>query len=189
VSLTSRVKRGGPIAGLRKWAWTLVLLPVLALGGCAEETSRGNAESAGVREATELAADQARATRRTIRRTVRRAKREETDGSASRTCRFITPDGQARAIQAYSLRYQQPLSSCPQMVRFARKAEADYLSDARRATIKRIKIRDTRATVTVEGPPSGPGDPLGGLVGMKLKKLGAVWRVDDTDFVPYGSGE
>jgi hypothetical protein len=42
--------------------------------------------------------------------------------------------------------------------------------------------------VTLEGPPSGPGDTLGGLVGLKLVKIGDLWRVDDTDFVPYGTG-
>jgi hypothetical protein len=161
---------------------------VLALGGCGEETSSGNVEPAAVREASGHAASQAR----TIRRTVRRAKREATDGSARRTCRFITPEGQVRAIQAYSARYQKPLTSCSQMVRFARKVEADYLSDARRATIYRIKVQDTSATVTLEGPRQKlPGDKrgYGGRVGLKLLKVGDLWRVDDTDFVPYGTGE
>jgi hypothetical protein len=175
----------GAIARLRKWAWTLALLPLVALAGCGEESSRGSTKPAAGHDAARLAANEVR----TIRRTVRRAKREATDGSARRTCRFITPEGQARAIQAYSLRYQQPLSSCAQMVRFARKAEKSYLRDARRATIERVKIRGDRATVTVEGPPSGPGDDQGGRIDLELRRLGALWRVDDTTFVPYGSGE
>ena len=169
-------------AGVRKWAWALALPPLVALSGCGEESSRGNAGPAAGRDTARLAANE----KRTIRRTVRRAKREATDGSARRTCRFITPDGQARAIQAYSARYQQPLSSCPQMVRFARKAESSYLSDARRATIKRVKRSGDRATVTVEGPPVGG---YGGLIDLELRKLGGLWRVDDTTFVPYGSGQ
>jgi hypothetical protein len=174
----------------------VIALAAVALTGCGSETgktsggedkltafesSRGNAEQGPAR----LAANAAR----TIRRTVRRAKREATDGSARRTCRFITPEGQARAIQAYSARYQQPISSCPQLVRFARKTEAPYLRDARRATIERVKVRGDRATVTVEGPPSGPGDDQGGRIDLELRKLGTLWRVDDTTFVPYGSGE
>ncbi len=170
---------------MRAAAITCLAVPLLfALGGCGEESSRGNARPAAFKEVA-VAANVSQ----TIRRTVRRAKREATDGSARRTCRFITPEGQVRAIQAYSARYQVPLTSCPQMVRFARKAEADYLSDARRATIERIKIRGGRATVTTEGPPSGPGDTLGGLVRLKLLKVDGLWRVDDTDFVPYGTGE
>ena len=181
-------------------ARVVIALAAVALAGCGSETSttnggddklpafeasRGNTEPATGQGTARLAANEAR----TIRRTVRRAKREATDGSARRTCRFITPEGQARAIQAYSARYQQPLSSCPQLVRFARKTEASYMRDARRATIERVKIRGDRATVTVEGPPSGPGDDLGGLIDLQLRKLGTLWRVDDTTFVPYGSGE
>ncbi len=171
---------------MRAAAITCLAVPLLlALGGCGEEPSRAEVKPAAFKEVAVVAANESR----TIRRTVRRAKREATDGSARRTCRFITPEGQVRAIQAYSARYQVPLTSCPQMVRFARKAEADYLSDARRATIERIKIRGGRATVTTEGPPSGPGDTLGGLVRLKLLKVDGLWRVDDTDFVPYGTGE
>ena len=171
--------------GLRKCAWLLVVLPVGALAGCGEDTSSGTATASTRAAVATAAANEAR----TIRRIVRRAKREATDGSARRTCRFITPDGQVRAIQAYSSRYGKPLTSCPAMVRFARKAEASYLRDARRAKVVRIRIAGSRANVTLEGPPSGPGDDLGGLVGLKLSKLGSAWRIDDTDFVPYGSGE
>jgi hypothetical protein len=161
---------------------------MLALGGCGEEPSRRDTKPVAFRAAAGHAGSEAR----TIRRTVRRAKREATDGSARRTCRFITPEGQVRAIQAYSARYQEPLTSCPQMVRFARKAEADYLSDARRATIYRIKVQATGATVTLEGPRQKlPGDKrgYGGRVGLKLVKIDGLWRIDDTDFVPYGTGE
>ena len=171
--------------GPRRWAWALALPPLVALAGCGEESSRGNSPPAAGPDVAQLAANEAR----TIRRTVRRAKREATDGSARRTCRFITPDGQARAIQAYSARYQQPLSTCPQMVRFARKAETSYLSDARRATIKRVRIRGgSRATVTVEGPPVR-AERSGGQIDLQMRKLGDLWRVDDTTFVPYGSGQ
>jgi hypothetical protein len=173
----------------------VLALAAVALAACGSETSKTNRDdkltafesSRGNTEqgTASIAANAAR----TIRRTVRRAKREATDGSARRTCRFITPEGQARAIQAYSARYQQPISSCPQLVRFARKKEAPYLRDARRATIERVKIRGDRATVTVEGPPSGPGDDLGGRIDLQLRKLGRLWRVDDTTFVPYGSGQ
>jgi hypothetical protein len=124
--------------------------------------------------------------RAAIRRTVRRAKHEGTDGSAFKLCRYITPDGQTRAINAYSLRYMKGLKSCPQMVRFARKAEASYLNDARRATIRRIRVQPPRATVQFEGPKRGG---YGGLVDVQLRKIGSRWQIDDTDFVPYGSGE
>jgi hypothetical protein len=79
------------------------------------------------------------------------------------------------------------LTSCPQMVRFARKVEAPYLNDARRATIRQIRLRLPRqATVQFEGPKTGG---YGGLVDVQLRKVGSRWQVDDTDFVPYGSGE
>ena len=164
------------------WVCAVALSALFAGSGCGEEASRGDTVA---RPVATPAASQAR----TIRRTVRRAKREATDGSARRTCRFITPDGQVRAIQAYSTRYGKPLTSCPAMVRFARKAEASYLRDARRAKVIRVKIKGGRAAVTLEGPPSGPGDDQGGLVGLKLRKVNSLWRVDDTDFVPYGTGQ
>jgi hypothetical protein len=164
------------------WVCVVALAALFAGSGCSEETSRGDTVA---RPAATAAAKQAR----TIRRVVRRAKSEATDGSARKTCRFITPEGQVRAIQAYSRRYGKPLTSCPQMVRFARKEEASYMRDARRAKVIRIRVSGDRATVTLEGPPSGNGDDLGGRVGLQLKKVGSAWRIDDADFVPYGTGE
>jgi hypothetical protein len=93
---------------------------------------------------------------------------------------------QKRAIDAYSFRDLMELKSCPQMVRFARKVEASYLGDARRATIKRIKLRLSRAAVEFEGPKRGG---YGGIVGIDLRKIGSRWQVDDADFVPYGTGK
>jgi hypothetical protein len=175
----------------------LVTLSLCATGsGCGEE-SQGSANAPAEatasdrgREAT--TSDRGRG-RRVIRRTFRRARRQATDGGAVETCRYITPEGQARAIQAYGLRYAKELKSCPQMVRFARKVEAPYLRDARRTTVRRIKLRGVRASVQVEGPRGEPlpGDKrgYGGIVDLELRKIDSRWLVDDTSFVPYGTGE
>jgi hypothetical protein len=160
----------------------VLLLPLVGVGlsGCGED-SRGSSKTPVEAAAGDRARD-----RTLIRETLKRAKREGTDGSAAKTCRYITSDGQKRAIAAYSLRYNKDLKSCPQMVRFARKAEAHYLNDARRATIKRIKVRGRRAWVDFEGPKIGG---YGGIVRVALRKIGPRWGVDDTDFVPYGTGQ
>jgi hypothetical protein len=165
----------------------LALIFGAAMSGCGEE-SQGSATTPVKATANDRARDRA-----VIRRTVKRAKRHATDGSAVKTCRYITPEGQSRAIQAYGFRYGQQLTSCPQMVRFARKVEAPYLSDARRATVRRIRLRGRRARVQVEGPRGKPlpGDErgYGGTVDLDLRKIGSLWQVDDASFVPYGTGE
>jgi hypothetical protein len=160
----------------------ILLLPILGtmVSGCGED-SLGSSDTPVQATASDRARERA-----TIRRTIRRAKREGTDGSAAKLCSYITSDGQKRAIDAYSLRYMTELKSCPQMVRFARKVERSYLNDARRATIRRITLRTPRASVQFEGPKRGG---YGGLVDVQLRKVGSRWQVDDTDFVPYGSGE
>jgi hypothetical protein len=160
----------------------VLLLPLVGIGvsACGED-SRGSSKTPIEASASDRARDRTK-----IRQTIKRAKREGTDGSATKTCAYITSDGQKRAIEAYSFRYKTDLVSCPQMVRFARKAEAPYLNDARRATIERIRLRGRRASVEVEGPKRGG---YGGIVGLELRKIGSRWRVDDTTFVPYGTGE
>jgi hypothetical protein len=160
----------------------IVLTFAATASGCGEESS--GSPPGAVAEPTTI--DRARELT-TIRRTAKRAKREATDGSAIKTCRYITPDGQRRATDAYALRYGKELLSCPQMVRFARKIEVDYVKDAQRATIRKIRLRlPDRATVQFEGPKVGG---YGGLVGVQFRKVGSRWRIDDADFVPYGTGE
>jgi hypothetical protein len=166
-----------------------LLLPIFGtlVSACGEE-SRGNSDNAVSATASDRSRD-----RSMIRRTIKRAKHEGTDGSAAKTCRYITSDGQKRAIDAYAFRYMKQLKSCPEMVRFARKAEAPYLNDARRATIERIRLRGRHASVEMEGPRGEPlpGDKrgYGGIVGLELRKIGSRWQVDDTTFVPYGTGK
>jgi hypothetical protein len=168
-------------SGLRLLLAVLLLPSVGTMVSACGEASSGSSDTP-----VEAAASDRAHERATIRRTIKRAKREGTDGSAARTCRYITSDGQKRAIDAYSFRYMTELKSCPQMVRFARKVEASYLGDARRAAIKRIKLRLSRAAVEFEGPKRGG---YGGIVGIDLRKIGSRWQVDDADFVPYGTGK
>jgi hypothetical protein len=161
-------------------ALPLLLGPGAAVSACGEDSS-GSAQTPTAEAAS------ASSQRDLIRKTVKRAKREGTDGNATKTCSYITPDGQSRAIQAYSFRYKKELTSCPRMVRFARRAERSYMSDARRATIKRITLRSGgRADVALEGPKIGG---YGGIVTLVLRKVGSRWLIDDASFVPYGTGE
>jgi hypothetical protein len=157
----------------------------VATTGCSDPSDTGTPAAHAAPAARDSISARARERRR-IRRMVRRAKHEGTDGNATKTCRYFTADGQARAIQAYAMRYMRQLASCPAMVRFARKAEKYYLSDARRATIKKVTLQGTRAEVVFEGPKRGG---YGGLVGVIVREENGRWLVDDTDFVPYGTGE
>jgi hypothetical protein len=157
-------------------------LAMLALGGLA--TAGGASDP----RRTEPGASTVAGDRAAIQEALRAGIREATDGSAARTCDYITPEGRAWAIAGYGFRHKRTFRSCAAMVRFARRVEAPYLDDARRSTIRRIRFSGRVALAVVEGPRTRlPGDKrgYGGLVGVYLTKVGGRWKAMDADFVPH----
>jgi hypothetical protein len=159
---------------MRRWGFGLLAVLIAGCGGSdaksPDETAKSTASEAKI-----------------IRKTMLAGKREATDGSARKTCRYITVAGQRRAIDAYNFTFQKQLRSCLEMVRFARKTEAEYLSNARRATVRRVRVRGRRASVVIEGPRSGPGDPMGALLDFYLRKVDGRWKVDNApQLLPAG---
>jgi hypothetical protein len=144
----------------------LGLLPV-AIGACAQT-------SADTRSSTSADAT-------AIRKQVRAGLREATDGTAARTCRYISEAGQMRMITAYNFSYQRHFRSCQRIVRFERRIDPDSVEDARHVLIRKPTVEGDQASVLV-----AKRGKYGPAYHLYMSRYGDTWKIDNSDVLPAG---
>jgi hypothetical protein len=151
---------------MRRLLVALALLPV-AISACAETSAETHSSASAESTA--------------IRNLVRAGIHEATDGTAHRTCRFISPAGHMRMIAAYNFSYERNFTSCDQIVRFERRIDPDSIEDARHALIRRVRIHGDAASVLV-----AKRGRYGPSYHLYLSRYGKSWKIDNSDVLPAG---
>jgi hypothetical protein len=142
-------------------------LASLAIAGCAQ-TSAETPSSASTDSTT-------------LRKLVRAGLREATDGTAARTCRYISDAGHMRMIAAYNFSYQRHFRSCQRIVRFERRIDPDSVEDARHALIRKVTVDGDQASVLV-----AKRGKYGPAYHLYLSRYGETWKIDNSDVLPAG---
>jgi hypothetical protein len=151
---------------MRRLLPALALLPV-AIAGCSQTSAETRPSAANESSA--------------IRNLVRAGIHEATDGTATRTCRYISDAGHVRMIAAYNFSYQRHFRSCERIVRFERRTDPDSVEDARHARIRQIRIAGDQASVLV-----AKRGPYGPSYHLYMSRDGTSWKIDNSDVLPAG---
>ena len=151
---------------MRRVLAVLGLLPV-AIAGCAQTSAETRSSPS-----TESTA---------IRKLVRAGLREATDGTAARTCRYISDAGHMRMIAAYNFSYQRNFRSCQRIVRFERRIDPYSVEDARHALIRKVTVAGDQASVLV-----AKRGKYGPAYHLYMSRYGATWKIDNSDVLPAG---
>ncbi len=123
--------------------------------------------------------------RRDIVETMKAGRDALVSGRAREACALLTPHGRERSLAFASI--HDRARDCEHVVRLmlkdarldARTGEEPWVDRARRADFEVTDVDGSDATVRVD---VGEGETFD----VKLRRIDAEWRIDDSDTVPHG---